>query len=210
MTQRKLHLLFPTPVMVTELDIDVVEKCSELVINNLTEEKHQSLNRLGICSVYDNLNLLPEFKQLYNIINDEVLKFFDGYLGIDASDTYMSSMWSNVITNQGFHSIHNHPNSFYSGVVYLNVPPATAGDFFFSDPRQSKSMVMLDYKKHNALSDRTWWFKQKTGMMILFPSWLEHGVDRCLIEKNEYRVSLSFNYVIDKCNLSTTQIGRWE
>ncbi len=81
------------------------------------------------------------------------------------------------------------------------------GNIVFLDPRQAKNMVHADFVKSSCISNRNIWVTPQTGLLLLFPSWLEHGTDLFIISKDEKRVAISFNYQITKCSEKTMRIN---
>ena len=207
---RNLENLFPTPITIINFeDVDFSLYASK-VVDSLSPEEIKNMEERGIGTTSDNLHLKQEFDGLTKLIHNEAMQFFDDVLGLDENDLIMNTMWSNVQINQARHHVHQHPNSFYSGVIYLEIPDRKnidPGWLFFVDPRPAKNMWQADYKKSNQLSDRSYGFKPKTGTLLLFPSWLEHGTEVCVLDKNERRISLSFNYILKKCSNHTMKLN---
>jgi uncharacterized protein (TIGR02466 family) len=208
---QKISLLFPTPVAKIQFkELDVISLAAKSIVDNLTTFNYEQLEYANVCTSSDNLHTLPEFQNLLKIIDREAQLFFNDYLGLDSNKVKMTCMWSNIQKDTCRHNTHQHPNSFYSGVVYLNIPTGDnvdPGNIFFIDPRYSKNMMYAEYTKQNPLSDREWWFNPVTGMMLLFPSWLEHGTKLCRIPPDQYRISLSFNYIITSCSTPTMRFN---
>jgi uncharacterized protein (TIGR02466 family) len=205
---KSVESLFPTPVGVMHLENDSLCKTyGDLIIQNLSEKQLQSVDKYGGVSTDDKLYLNPMFGPLYKLIDNEIEEFIISVIGVKKEDVSITGMWSNIQTSRSFHHVHQHPNSYMSGVLYLNVPESEEpGTIFFVDPRQSKNMAQADYQFNSSLSSRSWYFKPKTGMMILFPSWLEHGTDMCIFKPGEKRISLSFNYALTKCSSNTMSL----
>ena len=206
---RNLENLFPTPVTIVNFNNVDFSLYASKVVDSLSPEEVKHMKERGIGTTSDDLHLKDEFKDLTTLINTEAMQFFNDVLGLDERDLTMTTMWSNVQMNQARHHVHQHPNSFYSGVIYLEIPEREnidPGWLFFVDPRPAKNMWQADYKKPNQLSDRSYGFKPKTGTLLLFPSWLEHGTEVCVLNNNERRISLSFNYALKKCSNHTMKL----
>jgi len=199
---RNVEQLFPTPIGVAIFDQRTeFKEYATLVFGQLTPENIQCLSDIGVSPTVDDLHLKPEFQGLVTLIKNEADEFFKEELGIDPDDLRMECMWANVQIDGCRHHAHVHPNSFYSGVVYLDIPDTNVkdpGSIFFVDPRPAKLMQHANYSKAHGLSYRSKGIKPETGMMLLFPSWLEHGTEVCKIGIGKYRVSLSFNYALLK------------
>ena len=205
--KRELNELFVTPVIKISFDQNFPWKHNaDLVYNTLTEERISSIYKIGVTPTDDDLHKRKEFFDLYKLIDDEARKFFNLELGLDNEDVYMSCMWANVQIDGCRHHVHCHPNAFYSGVIYLEIPDGPdvePGFLFFVDPRPAKLMQVGNFKKHNWLSDRSYGFKPQLGAMLLFPSWLNHGTDIASMGAGKRRISVSFNYVLTKCSEET-------
>jgi uncharacterized protein (TIGR02466 family) len=88
------------------------------------------------------------------------------------------------------HSLHTHPNSLLSGLLYLEVPEGSA-PIIFSDPRPFRSMISLP-KKGDALTN---WentiFKPEKGTFLIWESWLAHEVPKNFCKTG--RITMVFN-----------------
>ena len=155
----------------------------------------------------DDLHTKDRFQDLVKLIDFSVETFCINELGIDKHDLKMTGMWAHAHKSNSIHHMHVHPNSFISGVLYLQIPESEReGDLIFSDPRAGKNMQYLDFKKESCLSNRTMIIKPNTGLLLLFPSWLEHGTDVFVAKDNQLRISLSFNYSIISCKYPTMKL----
>ena len=85
--------------------------------------------------------------------------------------------WANVLRNGGYNSVHNHPNSLWSGVYYVDggnpePTPRENGKLELIDPRSGVNMLYID---KNVLDGR-YLIEPIPGLMVVFPSWLKHMV----------------------------------
>ena len=99
--------------------------------------------------------------------------------------------WGNIIENGHYHVAHRHPNNTWSGCYYIddgNPEENTElnGVFEFLDPRDGSNMIAVDN-----LPPLRYQIKPKPGLMILFPSWLDHFVHPYIGENK--RISIAFN-----------------
>lgn len=101
---------------------------------------------------------------------------------------YITQSWLNFTGKGQFHHKHAHPNSFLSGVFYVNANPLTDKIFFFQDEYKQISVPASEFNLYNSES---WWLEAGTGTLYLFPSSLTHMVET--IGHEETRISLSFN-----------------
>lgn len=96
--------------------------------------------------------------------------------------------WSNVEGPGDFVRVHMHPWSAWSGVYYVQVDDRT-GDLFFEDPRPAhKALAWPHARGENRTLVQ---FRPRPGMMVVFPSWLEHYTDPN--RSNRERVCIAYN-----------------
>ena len=100
--------------------------------------------------------------------------------------------WINIHDRGGFNFLHVHEGSLLSGSFYLKVPPGS-GKFVFRDPRPG---VIHGYAKGavaNGYSDVH--LAPDTGLLVLFPCWMEHYVEPH--NSDEPRITIAFNALED-------------
>jgi uncharacterized protein (TIGR02466 family) len=102
----------------------------------------------------------------------------------------MRELWANVSCKHAYNNVHNHPNSLLSGVYYVQVE-GKSGDIMLLDPRKQAWVVQPDFSERNQMNSPVHYISPEVGTLIIFPSWLEHGVGQNLSEAD--RVSISFN-----------------
>ena len=98
----------------------------------------------------------------------------------DADTTFIA--WANILRNNGYHKMHTHPGSAWSGVYYIQTGsedaspegPDDAGKIEFFDPRMA---VEIELVPRNPFGQ---WltFLPETGRIYCFPAWLRHMVIR--------------------------------
>ncbi len=98
--------------------------------------------------------------------------------------------WINLHDRGGFNYAHVHEGSLLSGSFYLQVPPGS-GKFVFRDPRPGvlhgyvKGAVANGYADIHLTPD--------TGLLVLFPCWMEHYVEPH--DSDEPRIVVAFNAI---------------
>lgn len=106
--------------------------------------------------------------------------------------SYVKGSWININPFGSYNLRHLHPRSLFSGVYYPKVPQGDCGDLIFY-----RDHVMLSYlpnhivEEWNDMTSGTTVYKARQGMLLIFPSWLEHSVTTNLT--SEDRISISFN-----------------
>jgi uncharacterized protein (TIGR02466 family) len=104
----------------------------------------------------------------------------------------LDSLWINVMKKGAMHAAHIHPHSVVSGTYYVTVPPRS-GAIRFEDPRLSMLMAAPAKKAKARLENRFFVdVTPKPGLLLLWESWLRHGVEANGSARP--RVSVSFNY----------------
>jgi hypothetical protein len=107
----------------------------------------------------------------------------------------LKEMWVNVLDTGGRQAMHNHANSFISGVVYLTPTHPDARTVFMKSPGGTDFTFKND---HAGVTTSTYnadkWISPppEPGDVVLFPSYLMHAVP---VNPGERRISLAFNAI---------------
>jgi uncharacterized protein (TIGR02466 family) len=104
----------------------------------------------------------------------------------------LDSLWINVMAKGAVHTPHIHPHSAVSGTYYVTVP-GKAGAIRFEDPRLGLMMAAPPKKKNARAENQTFiTVGPQPGLLLLWESWLRHGVEPNAARTP--RISVSFNY----------------
>ena len=103
---------------------------------------------------------------------------------------FITQSWCNYTKKNQWHHKHRHPNSFISGVFYVQAEEDKDKIYFFH-PKTYHQIKIHPPREWNAWNSESWWYGVKSNFMVLFPSSLEHWV--APVETEETRISLSFN-----------------
>ena len=87
-------------------------------------------------------------------------------------------------------ALHNHTNSFLSGVLYLNVPQ-NSGDIMFEN--MNVQNVQIQTEEDTLYNSNRFYFSPAPGVIIFFPSNTYHKVLEN--NSNSERLSLAFNFM---------------
>jgi hypothetical protein len=107
----------------------------------------------------------------------------------------LKEMWVNVLDTGGRQAMHNHANSFISGVIYLTRTHPDARTVFMKSPGGTEFAFKNDHAgvTTNAYSADKWISPAPDpGDVVLFPSYLMHAVP---VNTGERRISLAFNAI---------------
>jgi uncharacterized protein (TIGR02466 family) len=107
----------------------------------------------------------------------------------------LKEMWVNVLDNGGRQAMHNHANSFVSGVVYLTPTHDSARTVFMKSPGGNDFIFRNDHARVSPgpfSADKWISPSPQPGDLVLFPSYLMHAVPP---NAGGRRVSLAFNAI---------------
>ena len=107
----------------------------------------------------------------------------------------LKEMWVNVLDHGGHQAMHNHANSFISGVVYLTPTHPSARTVFMKSPggleysfkNDHAGVVTGPYNAEKWISPQP-----EPGDLVMFPSYLMHAVPP---NPGQRRISLAFNAI---------------
>lgn len=136
----------------------------------------------------------PVFAELTQFLQQQAERYASGQSwDMQRFVPVMSSMWCSINRRNSSHGQHLHPFSHISGVFYVSCQ-SDSGSIYFKDPRQGRWMVpppLAQNLPENTLNIR---IDPLEGNLLLFPSFLEHGVEQNNTDSNRY--SISFNFEI--------------
>jgi uncharacterized protein (TIGR02466 family) len=176
--------------------LDDYQTLNDILLQEIKSEQQrdqkgeQWSNILGWHSV-SNLHQRESFAQFNQIINQNILEVAsDLHWDLQKFSLELKSCWAIVNGKLASNSVHNHPNSILSGVYYLQAPE-NSGVISFADPRPAAQMLVPPMTEYSLWTLPKISYKPQAGTMLLFPSWLLHGVEMNM--SAELRISLSFN-----------------
>lgn len=107
----------------------------------------------------------------------------------------VKEMWVNVLDSGGRQAMHNHANSFVSGVLYLTPTHAQARTVFMKSPGGTDFAFRNEHAQTSPgpYSADKWVSPEvQPGDLVLFPSYLMHAVPP---NPGERRITLAFNAI---------------
>lgn len=179
-----INHLFPTPVAFFDLGRTLTEEELAFV------EKQERRPNMGNTTSTDNTILKQEaLKSLNDFIEASVQQYFkEIHAPKHKVDLRITQSWLNYTKPGEYHHKHEHPNSFISGVFYINADPEKDKIYFFRSGYQTIKLPPADW---NLFNSDSWWFGVETGKLVLFPSSLTHMVETK--QGDNTRISLAFN-----------------
>jgi len=189
--QTEIIPVFPTFIhkgkVTNEYELDNLQQA-------LFDLKNQEDPNIDFWQSNDLLHEDINFKNLSQLILHESNNILNGY-GVIRDSHYIAGMWGNIHAPNVAHAAHMHPNSYLSGVIYLNTP-TDCGPLIFHDPRPSSNVIEFAYESYNIRNGKTVLEIPEKGKMLIWPSWLVHGVELGRSKENEYRISIAFNIML--------------
>ena len=186
--KHNIYGIFPTPIYISKLnkftkqELNYVDKLSLNVnknVGNVSSKNSYVLND----KPFNNIK-----KQLLN----HITKYFDEVISTsDKIVPYITQSWLNYTKENEYHHSHAHPNSFVSGVLYINANKENDKIVFEKNKYQAIDLTKKDFNLYN--SD-TWFFPVHTSDLIMFPSDTMHKVE--YKRGGNIRTSIAFNIYI--------------
>jgi len=136
----------------------------------------------------------PLFTKAAELIGPKLVDYGAHLLG-ERIRWLMKEMWVNVMDAGWRQAMHNHANSFISGVVYLTPTHPGSQTVFMKSPGGTDFLLKNDHPgtTPNEFNSDKWISPApEPGDMILFPSYLMHAVPP---NQGERRITLSFNAI---------------
>ncbi len=186
--------LFPTPFLRCPvlLGAPLVEGLAAHFSAHADRENSSSLNlsHTSLLTPGDS----PLLVMAAGLITPKLAEFGDQLFG-ERLGWSIKEMWVNLLDTGGRQAMHNHANSFISGVVYLTPTHPDSRTVFMKSPGGTDFAFKNDHAgvaqgPYNA--DRWVSPQPAPGDMVLFPSYLMHAVPP---NPGPRRITLSFNAI---------------
>jgi len=107
----------------------------------------------------------------------------------------IKEMWVNLLDTGGRQAMHNHANSFVSGVIYLTPTHPDARTVFMKSPGGTDFAFRNDHARMTPgpySADKWISPEPEPGDLVLFPSYLMHAVPP---NPGERRITMAFNAI---------------
>jgi len=183
------YTLFPTPL--------------KLIKNFITNEEREKIIKLNGKNYENKKSSKLQHSSDLKTILEPLKERAESYCTSLGEDLFgqelkwkITSMWRNELTRYGYQVVHNHCNSFISGIIYVNLPkgspktkfyrPEPQSHFIFHNlnPNSKTNMFNSEWSEIGEVQDLD---------MVIFPSYIKHSVDR--MEVDGERITLAFNSI---------------
>ena len=179
-----MYGVFPKPVGFFKLDKPVTAAEKKFII-----DQPRTLNEYNTTSVENYLLKSKKLARLKTFFDESIKIFLENvYSPVHDVSLRITQCWGNYSEKGQAHHTHAHPNSFVSGVFYVQTDTATDKIYFI---KSGYNQIHMPAKSFNQFNSESWWFEAEENSLILFPSGLSHRVDPVVVDQT--RISLSFN-----------------
>ena len=189
-----MHLFFSTPVWTSQIDNyeNINSKLKDFIYNQRENDPEGTIKS----------NIKGWHSKMFDLQNKSLGIFLNALkpkieeaiedMGWDINNQIVkiTSMWSIINKKDSFNERHHHGNSALSAAYYVNAEQ-NSGDIVFYDPRHSFIFSHPENSKLNDLNAQTKSISPKSGLLVLFPSYLDHSVQPS--KSMEDRIVISFN-----------------
>jgi uncharacterized protein (TIGR02466 family) len=196
------EILFPTRLYKARIAPlrGLEETCLGLAMDDAAGRRWSRDHGYGGYTSYASLNDLPRRASIFAELERALARHVTAFareleFELGGRKLVLDSLWVNVMNKGAIHAPHIHPHSVISGTYYVAVPPGS-GTIRFEDPRLPLMMAAPPRKQKAKLANKLFVdVAPKPGMLLLWESWLRHGVETN--RANGRRISVSFNYRMD-------------
>jgi uncharacterized protein (TIGR02466 family) len=182
---------FPTPIWIVDLDPAIAAQLNSRLLADLDRmtSPRPPIPAGTTWQTEPDMHKRPQFRELTDVLRKAIagaLKFLE----LDYKDFVLTACWANFNPTGALNSAHTHPNNYLSGVYYVSTPSG-ADAIEFTDPRPGAVANLARARNLNRFNGNRMTVQTKAGRIVLFPSWLSHGVP--VNRTPQERVSIAFN-----------------
>jgi len=187
-----VHSLFATPIYQRYLR----KPLSKKIIKKFDSYQTDVYSNIGNRITNNNFILdLPVFKSVRKEVQFHIDEYMKHVLRIeDKVKVHITQSWINYNRKEEYHHQHAHPNSYISGVLYVNADKKYDNIRFFRykfGAPYGYNFNFHNQKEYNVWNSDHWTIPVESSTIVIFPSGTEHSVIQK--EQDNLRVSLAFN-----------------
>lgn len=133
-----------------------------------------------------------ELENLINLATNHVIEFSKEF-GVTRSDINCSNYWFNIAEPGNYQEYHQHTDSHFSAVYYIQAN-SKSGNIVFKSFESMFDMFPVSANSQNPANFKTCFYKPINSNLIIFRSNLLHMVEKNI--SSEDRISFSMNFRI--------------
>ena len=196
-----MHLFFSTPIWASKIpDYEKINEEMLSYIINLRKNDPDGVSKSNFKG-WHSKDFYMKDEQPKNFIeaikNNINIAINDMGWDLNKQSAKLKSLWAIINEKDAWNQKHHHSNSDLSAAYYVSAHEK-CGDIVFYDPRPAPVHNHPISKSANNLNATVKSIKPEPGMLVLFPSYLEHSVNPNL--SNKKRIVISFNISLEKNN----------
>jgi len=190
--------LFPTPVGIFKVPVSFKKFIPHLEKNTHRIDPDYASKEYGTRSLNSYILDLPELKEFNEYISDKIYEYSTNALNLSIKNYKITQSWVSYKNPNQSHKTHQHPNSIISGVFYWADNALQNPKITFTKTQVSTTWILSPQKQQNSNHNNSNYegvidITLTPGSIILFPSYLPHGVEEN--STDEKRKSLAFNSI---------------
>jgi uncharacterized protein (TIGR02466 family) len=194
--------IFPIPILRARraLPKELVSSLVDHFSQHATRDNNSSTNLSHTKMLKPNDS--PLLTKAAALIGPKLVEFGFHLFG-ERLEWLLRGMWVNFLDQGGRQAMHNHANSFASGIVYLTPTHPSSQTVFMKSPGGTDFLFRNDHRgtTPGEFSADKWLSPApEPGDMILFPSYVMHAVPP---NQGERRITLAFNAI-------PSQLDSWD
>ncbi len=185
--------LFATPVASFELDREFTEEEFNCILSYSSNSRPGLMgNRTTIGKNVLDDESLSDIRKFVNESLDWYIKNIQKTK--DEFELYFTQSFVNLISSGQGHYSHMHPNSYLSGVLYIQANRENDNITFLGEACASPKFLAFSTDEYNVFNSPRWSMPVWTGRLLIFPSHVPHQVN--VVHNSYERVSIAFNTFI--------------
>jgi uncharacterized protein (TIGR02466 family) len=186
MNNTRIMDLFPTPLYISNIDAPLINQQKDYLLN-LPKVRNTGNLRSESGYIFEH----SLFAELKKTINRHIKEYINIVYPNTNIDVYITQSWANYTEPNQYHHKHSHPNSFISGVFYVN---AIKNEDMIMFHKDLSAIFQINHNQPNNYNSADVAILVESGDLILFPSNFTHDVPPTI--SKETRISISFNTFI--------------
>lgn len=179
--------IFPTTIFTDQTSKFIGTPHYEFLLHLINSDYNSSSDSTILTTVDQQLLNQNLFIELKNYILHKSKEYLN-QLGHVYEDLQIHNSWGVYTRPNSESSLHTHSNSYISGVYYLT----QGSNITFKKPYDLSSIVpKINQDLTNPRTLNTYSIPPQPGLLVLFPSTLQHKVEKSIGDEDRY--SISFN-----------------
>ena len=197
MDQSKLLTLFSSVLQRTRVaDHETIAERLRPEIDTIRATTPNGPAGAWACPVYStlmtdaDLHRRDALQEIVGIFQEEVVALAERKsVDLDAQGITIAKCWLNVFRRGDSMDVHNHPNSFYTGIYFLQAP-SDGTRLFLRNPGEDERGLSLPVKKETILNQEGYTHQPVAGELLIFESYISYSFQ--VHQSDQEHINLSF------------------